>query len=119
VAIFRDIGAPARLTRLVEGESLLNDATAIAIFAVLLGYVTAGREPDAGAVLAGFARSFGGGLLVGFVAARSMVALLPLVRDIRAAEMTLTSRKQRVPAVRRALGSGTVSPKWSGGLTCT
>jgi monovalent cation:H+ antiporter, CPA1 family len=90
VAIFRDIGAPARLTRLVEGESLLNDATAIAIFAVLLGYVTAGREPDAGAVLAGFARSFGGGLLVGFVAARSMVALLPLVRDIRAAEMTLT-----------------------------
>ena len=32
VAIFRDLGAPARLSRLVEGESLLNDATAIAIF---------------------------------------------------------------------------------------
>ncbi len=30
IAIFRDLGAPARLNRLVEGESLLNDAAAIA-----------------------------------------------------------------------------------------
>ncbi|TMJ63719.1 MAG: cyclic nucleotide-binding domain-containing protein [Alphaproteobacteria bacterium] len=29
IAIFRDIGAPARLTRLVEGEALLNDAGAL------------------------------------------------------------------------------------------
>jgi CPA1 family monovalent cation:H+ antiporter len=90
VAIFRDIGAPARLTRLLEGESLLNDATAIAIFAVLLGHVTAARDPDAGVVLAGFARSFGGGMLVGFAAARIVATLLPLVRDIRSAQMTLT-----------------------------
>jgi CPA1 family monovalent cation:H+ antiporter len=27
IAIFRDVGAPARLTRLVEGEALLNDAS--------------------------------------------------------------------------------------------
>ncbi|MBV8440474.1 MAG: cation:proton antiporter, partial [Hyphomicrobiales bacterium] len=26
IAVFRDVGAPARLTRLVEGEALLNDA---------------------------------------------------------------------------------------------
>ncbi|WP_119681688.1 cation:proton antiporter [Indioceanicola profundi] len=90
VAIFRDLGAPARLTRLVEGESLLNDATAIAIFTVLLSYVTAAQEPDVGATLAGFARSFGGGLLVGLVAARLVAALLPVVRDIRTAEVTLT-----------------------------
>src|SRR6516165_2439100 len=37
IAIFRDVGAPARLTRLVEGEALLNDAAAISLFAVLLG----------------------------------------------------------------------------------
>src|SRR5690606_27762416 len=36
IAMFRDLGAPARLTRLVEGESLLNDATAIAVFGALL-----------------------------------------------------------------------------------
>ena len=45
VAIFRDIGAPARLVRLVEGESLLNDAAAIAIFYVLLEIITSGDEP--------------------------------------------------------------------------
>ena len=32
IAIFRDVGAPARLTRLVEGEALLNDAAAISLF---------------------------------------------------------------------------------------
>ena len=36
VGIFRDIGAATRLTRLVEGEALLNDAAAISIFAILL-----------------------------------------------------------------------------------
>jgi CPA1 family monovalent cation:H+ antiporter len=46
VAIFRDIGAPARLGRIVEGESLLNDAAAIVIF-VLLAWHSDGRPgPD-------------------------------------------------------------------------
>src|SRR5690606_11037462 len=44
VGIFRDIGAPGRLSRLVEGESLLNDATAIAIFAVLLEFLMTDRD---------------------------------------------------------------------------
>jgi CPA1 family monovalent cation:H+ antiporter len=90
VAIFRDLGAPPRLTRLVEGESLLNDATAIAIFAVLLGYITADQPPAIGTVLLGFVRTFAGGVLVGALIARAFVALLPLVRDLRAAEVTLT-----------------------------
>ena len=32
IAIFREVGAPRRLSLLVEGESLLNDAAAIALF---------------------------------------------------------------------------------------
>ncbi|MGA9846627.1 MAG: cation:proton antiporter, partial [Roseiarcus sp.] len=32
IAVFRDVGAPARLTRLVEGEALLNDAAAIVLY---------------------------------------------------------------------------------------
>lgn len=36
VALFRKIGAPHRLSLLVEGESLLNDGTAIVLFRVLL-----------------------------------------------------------------------------------
>ena len=31
IAIFRDVAAPGRLTRLVEGEALLNDAAAIVL----------------------------------------------------------------------------------------
>src|SRR3546814_19898393 len=44
IAMFRDLGAPARLTRLVEGESLHNDATAIAVFGALLAVITKGAD---------------------------------------------------------------------------
>ena len=46
VAIFRDIGAPGRLSRLVEGESLLNDATAIVLFTMLLADADARPRTD-------------------------------------------------------------------------
>ncbi|UZO99288.1 Na+/H+ antiporter nhaP (plasmid) [Roseomonas mucosa] len=36
IAVFREVDAPERLIRLVSGESLLNDAAAIAITGVLL-----------------------------------------------------------------------------------
>src|ERR1700749_1192937 len=43
IAVFRDVGAAARLTRLVEGEALLNDAAAIVMFTVLLGVIVSGQ----------------------------------------------------------------------------
>ena len=51
IAIFRDLGAPQRLTRLVEGESLSNDAVAITLFVVFLELATTGEHqprPDTG-----------------------------------------------------------------------
>jgi monovalent cation:H+ antiporter, CPA1 family len=90
VTIFRDLGAPARLTRLVEGESLLNDATAIAIFTVLLDNLMTGRETALGEAVVVFLKSFLGGALVGFIGGRIMMALMPWLRDSRFAEMTLT-----------------------------
>ncbi len=48
IAIFRDVGAPARLTRLVEGESLLNDASAILAYTVLLGIIVNGARAASG-----------------------------------------------------------------------
>ena len=40
IAVFRDVGrSGARLTRLVEGEALLNHAAAIVMFTVLLGMI--------------------------------------------------------------------------------
>lgn len=90
VAIFRDLGAPARLTRLVEGESLLNDAAAIAIFGILLGMLGSGTEAGIGDGLEHFFTAFGGGAASGFVLARLALAIMPLMRDHRTAQVTLT-----------------------------
>jgi monovalent cation:H+ antiporter, CPA1 family len=90
IAIFRDIGAPARLTRLVEGEALLNDAAAIALFAVLLGMIVSAREPNIGTGLYEFFISFIGGGALGLLAGRALLRVIPWVRDDRLAEATLT-----------------------------
>lgn len=90
IGIFRDVGAPSRLTRLVEGESLLNDAAAIALFAVLLEIVIGGHGAGAGGVAVSFVRAFVGGIVVGAVGARLLVALLAWLPDLRLAQVTLT-----------------------------
>jgi len=90
IAIFRDVGAPARLTRLVEGEALLNDAAAISLFAVLLGMIVSAREPDIGSGLIQFFLSFIGGGVLGLLAGRGLLWVIPSVRDDRLAEATLT-----------------------------
>jgi monovalent cation:H+ antiporter, CPA1 family len=90
IAVFRDVGAAARLTRLVEGEALLNDAAAIVMFTVLLGMIVSGRQPDfiGGAVQ--FLISFFGGGALGVLAGRALLQLIPWTRDDRLAEATLT-----------------------------
>ncbi|WP_417684825.1 cation:proton antiporter [Roseibium sp.] len=90
VAIFRDIGAPARLGRIVEGESLLNDAAAIVLFVILLGILTGDQSPDAMKAVFAFLRSFAGGVVVGVLMARAFVMVLPLLRDLPLAQVTLS-----------------------------
>jgi CPA1 family monovalent cation:H+ antiporter len=90
VTIFRSIDAPARLTRLVEGESLLNDAAAIALFSLLLAVSRSGEPIDFTEGLRRFAFAFSGGALAGFAGGRAVCLLMPLMRGIRAAEVTLT-----------------------------
>lgn len=69
IALFKELGAPERLTILVEGESLLNDATAIVVFNIILGLVVSGSFAlsDAGLAVFEFLRVFLGGALIGFV----------------------------------------------------
>ena len=88
--MFRDVGAPARLTRLVAGESLLNDAAAIVLYTVLLGIIVSGRRPHIGDGAIEFVRSFIGGGLLGVVAGRAFLQAIPWTRDDRLAEGTLT-----------------------------
>jgi monovalent cation:H+ antiporter, CPA1 family len=89
VGIFRDLGVPLRLVRLVEGESLLNDAAAIVLFTTLLRIISEGVHPGLSASALHFAESFGGGLLLGFVGGRLFGALAPLLGGAKLAEVTL------------------------------
>ena len=90
VAIFREIGAPPRLTRLVEGESLLNDAAAIALFTLLLAILTTGAPFRSLDAITLFLLSFLGGALFGILSGRLVVALFPWLGGSRTAEATLT-----------------------------
>jgi CPA1 family monovalent cation:H+ antiporter len=90
IAIFRDVGAPARLTRLVEGEALLNDAAAIALFVVLLAMIVSGREPNVGVGAREFTIAFLGGGALGVVAGRVLLYAIAWLRGDRLAEASLT-----------------------------
>lgn len=65
VALFREIGAPERLQTLVEGESLFNDAGAIALFMLLIAAAVDGGDFSLLAGLGRFLALFLGGLAVG------------------------------------------------------
>ena len=70
VALFKELGAPNRLNVLVEGESLLNDATAIVAFSILLAIAVEGSSigfSDLDNVFLEFLRVFIGGALFGSV----------------------------------------------------
>jgi len=77
VSIFRATPAPQRLARIVEGESLLNDAAAIALFGLFLGFVTVGQQdPDLVAGLMRFPWIVAGGILAGALTARVAVEII-------------------------------------------
>lgn len=80
VGIFRSISAPRRLARIIEGESLLNDAAAIALFGLFMGYVMLGvPDPGLSQAVRSFPMLFIGGSLAGFVTSRLAVALMAMV----------------------------------------
>lgn len=90
VAIFRDIGAPRRLSTLVEGESLFNDAAAIAIYSLAVAILTGERPAYPGEGVLIFSRQFGGGIAVGYATGWLAALSMPALRSSRLAEATLT-----------------------------
>ena len=76
IAIFRDLGAPRRLSTLVAGESLFNDAAAIALFSVLLAVLTGDREPSFLGTIFDFGLDFLGGAAFGYLLARLFCTLV-------------------------------------------
>jgi CPA1 family monovalent cation:H+ antiporter len=91
VSIFRNIGAPARLARIVEGESLLNDAVAIALFGFFLTFVRQDvPNPTLADALILFPWVIVSGVLAGWAVFRAGMALLALLPRHPVAQVTLS-----------------------------
>jgi monovalent cation:H+ antiporter, CPA1 family len=98
IGIFRDVGAPKRLSILAEGESLFNDAVAIAAFGFCVDFLVRQGDPDIAQSIAAdmanpviaFAREFLGGIVFGFGLARATMLILPRLGDSDAAIASVT-----------------------------
>jgi CPA1 family monovalent cation:H+ antiporter len=92
LALFKEYGAPRRLSLIFEGESLFNDATAVALFLVLLevarfGYHGYDTLFD-GAIA--FSSMMIGGVLFGVIVGAIFAKLVGLARENEIASITLT-----------------------------
>ncbi|WP_071794952.1 cation:proton antiporter [Natronohydrobacter thiooxidans] len=91
VSIFRNIAAPQRLTRIVEGESLLNDAAAIALFGFFMTFVMLGvPDPSLNDALVIFPWLVIGGVMLGLVFARLAIALMSLMPGFERAQISVS-----------------------------
>ncbi len=88
-ATFKALGVPRSLSALLEGESLLNDGTAIVLFQIALLLVVEGTlDPITG--LVDFLRIAGGGLLIGLLLGYIVSLILARIDDYLI-ETTLTT----------------------------
>jgi len=88
VGLFKELGAPKRLAVLVEGESLFNDGTGVALFTIVLAGASGGDISVAGSIVA-FVKIAGGGALVG-AAIGWCISQVILKVDDAMVEITLT-----------------------------
>ncbi len=91
VALFRELGVARRLQVLVEGESLLNDGTAVVIFTIALAVAEGGTvaTPSLLHLIWQFLLMAGGGVAVGMITAFGVTWCMRRVDD-PATEITLT-----------------------------
>lgn len=122
ISTFREIGAPRRLLVILEGESLLNDAAAIAIFGLLIAILQETATPSVAGVLADFLYSFGSGAVIGLLAAALAGRIYPWLAGSTAAEASLTvvlAYGAYIGAEQAFGGSGVVAVVFAGLMTGT
>mgnify|MGYP000931002174 CR=1 FL=1 len=90
LGIFRDIGAPSRLSIIVEGESLFNDAAAIALFVVLLEVFLGDHDMSMFSGILKFASTFIGGIILGYVMAQLAGWVISRMRGAAVTEITIS-----------------------------
>jgi len=79
-AIFQRLGAPQRIVTILEGESLINDASAIVVYTFAVAAVVTGSFSLTHGLLS-FVLVVAIGLLVGFMAGRFLGRLVMLLGD--------------------------------------
>lgn len=89
IAMLRQLGAPARLTLLVEAESLFNDGVGVVVFLVVLG-LAGGVAAGPGAVLAQFGVKLVGGVVAGVLVGGGVSRLVRAL-DSHLVEITWTT----------------------------
>ena len=89
VSTFKALGAPRRLTTLLEGESLLNDGTAIVLFQIMIALVLHGKLDPVQGVF-DFVRISFGGVIVGLILGYGVAYLIGRIDDYLI-ETTLTT----------------------------
>jgi monovalent cation:H+ antiporter, CPA1 family len=81
LAIFRSIGAPKRLSVVLEGESLFNDGTSIVLFRIVLSIVLAGTVGNVFSTIGQFLIVVLGAVAMGAIIGFAASALLSRVND--------------------------------------
>jgi CPA1 family monovalent cation:H+ antiporter len=89
IASFREMGCQARVSMVVESESLLNDGVAAVGFAVLSA-VAAGASPDTAHVVPAFLWTLGGGVAIGVIVSAAILLIVGRTDD-PLVEITLTT----------------------------
>lgn len=92
LALFKEFGAPKRLVMLFEGESLFNDATAFAMFLILLEVIQTGANPMSGLGVGfvSFLMMMIGGVLFGGAIGVLFSKLIEVINNNEKVEITLT-----------------------------
>ncbi|MBS1302071.1 cation:proton antiporter [Loktanella sp. SALINAS62] len=120
VSIFRSISAPRRLARIIEGESLLNDAAAIALFGLFMGFVMLGiPDPELGNALARFPVLIAGGAFTGWLVARVAVWVMSLFNSHELAQISISVSLPYLAYIgaEQSIGASGVIAVVSAGLT--
>ncbi|MEN9920602.1 MAG: hypothetical protein RL538_495 [Candidatus Parcubacteria bacterium] len=92
LALFKEYGAPRRLSLIFEGESLFNDATAVALFLVLLEVARFGYH-GADTIIEGaltFTSMLVGGVIFGVIIGGLFAKVVGWSRENEVASITLT-----------------------------
>lgn len=92
LSLFKEYGAPRRLSLIFEGESLFNDATAVALFLVLLEVARFGYHGQDTITegLISFTSMMVGGVIFGVLVGGIFAKIIGMTRENEIASITLT-----------------------------